>query len=258
MPDTGGRALLERELRTLARDLDAELGELDLSSAVVRRLRTAAAPARRRVPSPRRRLAVVLVAAIAATSVAALPAARAAVNRIFEIGAVEVRDEPPPRVPSGSATLELGEPTTLAEARDHGPVVVPTAAGLGKPDEVWFDGRAGGAVSLVFRAGPDLPAAEHTGIGLLVQEFAGDGQEVARKYLATDVRARPVVIGADEGVFLDGGDHYLFYTDPTGADVYEDGRLVGNALILTRGTLTIRLEGDLPLDRMVAIAESLR
>jgi len=118
--------------------------------------------------------------------------------------------------------------------------------------------EAGGAVSLVFRAGPDLPAAEHTGIGLLVQEFAGDGQEVARKYLATDVRARPVVIGADEGVFLDGGDHYLFYTDPTGADVYEDGRLVGNALILTRGTLTIRLEGDLPLDRMVAIAESLR
>ncbi|MGQ0805904.1 MAG: hypothetical protein ACT4PI_18865 [Actinomycetota bacterium] len=259
MPDTGGRALLEAELRTLTRDLDAELGELDLSTAVVRRLQTQSAPTRLRRPSPRRRVAVVLVAAIAATAVAALPAARAAVNRIFEIGAIEVREEPPPTlVPSGSAELSLGAPTALTDVRARVPVVVPTAEDLGSPDEVWFDDGAGGAVSLVYRAGPGLPASEHTGIGLLIQEFTGDGREAARKYLATDSRARAVTVDGEEGVFLSGGAHYFFYTDATGADVLAEGRLVGNALIFTRGDLTIRLEGDLPLDRMVEIASSLR
>jgi hypothetical protein len=259
MPDAAGRAVLEAELRTLAHDLDADLGEFDLSGAVVGRLRTASTRTRLRGYSPRRRLAVVLVAAIAATMVAALPAARAAVSRIFEIGAVEVRDEPAPvpRPPEGAA-LALGERTTLAEARGRVPVVVPTVAGVTRPDEVWFDDVGGGAVSLVFRAGPGLPAAKHTGIGLLLQEFVGNGDEIARKYLASDSRARPVTVGANEGVFLSGGDHSLFYTDPAGASVSEEGRLVGNALIFTRGELTIRLEGDLPLAQMTEIAASLR
>jgi hypothetical protein len=78
------------------------------------------------------------------------------------------------------------------------------------------------------------------------------------KYLRSDSRAQAVTIGSDEGVFLSGGPHYLFYEDPTGNQVIAEGRLVGNALIFQRGPLTIRLEGDLPLDRMVAIAASLR
>jgi hypothetical protein len=65
-------------------------------------------------------------------------------------------------------------------------------------------------------------------------------------------------VGGTEGIFISGGDHYLFYEAASGAEVYEEGRLVGNALIFQRGPLTIRLEGDLPRDRMVAIAESLR
>jgi hypothetical protein len=240
----------------LGNDLDAELGELDLSSAVIHRLQ---APPRPLGRSTRRRLTVVLVAAIAATALAALPAARAAVNRIFDIGAVEVRDEPPPgRVRSGSAALSLGQRTTLGEAQAQVPVVVPAADGLRHPDEVWFDDVGGGAVSLVFRAGPGLPAAEHTGIGLLIQEFAGDGSAIVRKYLNSDSRARPVDVGANEGVFLSGGDHSLFYQDATGTQLAAEGRLVGNALIFQRGALTIRLEGDLPYDRMVEIAESLR
>jgi len=258
MPDAAGRAVLEAELRALARDLDADLGEVDLSGAVIGRLRAASTRTRPRGYSPRRRLAVVVVAAIAATLVAALPAARAAVSRIFEIGAVEVRDEPAPvpRPPEGAA-LALGDRTTLAEARGRVPVVVPTVAGVTRPDEVWFDDVGGGAVSLVFHPGPGLPAAEHTGVGLLVQEFTGE-EEVVRKYLTTDASARPVTIDGNEGVFVSRGEHYLLYADPRGVEVYEAGRLVGNALIFQRGALTIRLEGDLPYDRMVAIAQSLR
>jgi hypothetical protein len=40
--------------------------------------------------------------------------------------------------------------------------------------------------------------------------------------------------------------------------VTADGRLVGNALIFQRDGLTIRIEGGLPLARMVAIGASLR
>jgi hypothetical protein len=257
VPDGTRRALIEAELRGLGHNLDAQLAKLDLSEAVTRRLTVPPSPTRPR-GRPRRRLAVALVAGIAVTTTAAIPGARAAVTRFFDIGAVRVQDEPPPTAPSASATLVLGDRTTLDEARDRMPVVVPTVDGLQTPDEVWFDDVGGGEVSLVFRARPGLPASEHTGIGLLVQEFKGTGRDVVRKHLTTDSRARPVRIGSNDGVFLSGGDHYLFYTDPTGATRYEDGRLVGNALIFPRGPLTIRLEGDLPLRRMVAIAASLR
>lgn len=59
-------------------------------------------------------------------------------------------------------------------------------------------------------------------------------------------------------MFISGGTHVLFYDADSGAQVNESGRLVGNALIFQRGPLTIRLEGDLPQERMVAIAASLR
>jgi hypothetical protein len=65
-------------------------------------------------------------------------------------------------------------------------VVVPTLNGLDTPDEVWLDDVGGGQVSLIYRPGPGLPPAEHTGIGLLLQEFADDGHEVIRKYFTSD------------------------------------------------------------------------
>ena len=46
--------------------------------------------------------------------------------------------------------------------------------------------------------------------------------------------------------------------DPAGNQQLQNGRLVGRALIFPRGPLTIRIEGSLPLDRMLAIARSLR
>jgi hypothetical protein len=249
---------MEAELRALAHDLDAELGELDLSTAVTRQLATPPSPTRLRQRSRRRRLAVALVAAIAITATAATPAARKGVTNFLDIGTVRVHDKPPPGPVSPTANLQLGDRTTLDAVRSRMPVVVPTVAGVRTPDEVWFGGGAGGGVSLVYRARPGLPAAAHSGVGLLVQEFAGDARGFLNKYLRSDSRAQAVTIGSDEGVFLSGGPHYLFYDDPTGNQVIAEGRLVGNALIFQQGPLTIRLEGDLPLDRMVAIAASLR
>lgn len=256
MPDRR-HALLEADLRALASELDAELGERDLSPMVTRRLAPPSPPLPRTRPR-RRRLAVALVAGIVVAATAAIPPARAAVIDFLDIGTVRVHHTPPPGPLSTTADLQLGERATLDAARARLPVVVPSARGLGSPDEVWLTAVGGGGISLVYRARPGLPPAEHTGVGLLVQEFAGNHQGSVNKYLSTGARAQAVSVGAAEGVFISGGNHFLFYEAANGAEVYEAGRLVGNALVFQLGSLTIRLEGDLPRDRMVAIAESLR
>lgn len=255
MPDRSARALIERDLRALRRELDAGLGDVDLSQAVTSRLIAASRPRPRRGVR-RRRTAIALVATAGVTVVAAVPPARAAIGRVFNLGAVSVRDERPPSTVT-TGQLNLGKRATLEEARAVMPVVVPTANGLKAPDEVWLDDVGGGQVSLVYRARSGLPPAGHTGIGLLIQEFAGDGREVIRKYLANGGRATRVTIGSGEGVFVR-GDHAIFYVDASGAIIQASGRLVGNALIFQRGALTIRIEGDVPMDQMAKIAESLR
>jgi hypothetical protein len=260
MPESNSRLLVETELRAYAQEIDAALGHVDLSSAVTRQLEIPAARVRSRQRlRRRRRLVVALVAAVAATAVLAIPSARAAVTNFFDIGAVRVNEESPPVAPAASGALRLGEPTTLDGARALMPIVLPTVDGLEAPNEVWFDAKAGGVTSLVYESGPVLPEARHTdGIGLLVQEFTGDSRPFIAKYVTSEARARRVAVGPYEGVFISGGDHALFYEDPAGVDARDDGRLVGNALIFQRERLTIRIEGDLSLDRMVEIAESLR
>jgi hypothetical protein len=255
MPDSNSRLVVEAELRSFSRDLDVALGELDLSGAVIRRLQEST---RRAVPRrPRRRVVIALVATVVAAATLAIPPARAAVTSFFEIGAVRVHEQPLPGAVAGP--LVLGRLTTLGDARARMQVVVPTARGFAEPDEVWFDHKAGGVTSLVYRAKPGLPAAEHTeGVGLLVQEFVGDGSGFLNKYLGHGAHAERVAVGPDEGVFITSGDHFLAYEDATGEGHTEDGRLVGNALIFQRGGLTIRVEGNLPLERMVAIGASLR
>jgi hypothetical protein len=262
VPDRGRHALLEADLRALGPDLDAELaaahGEADLVTTVTRRLAPHSPVTQLHARPRRRRLAVVLAATVAIAATAAIPSARAAVTNFLDIGAVRVHREPPPGPVVTTTDLQLGDRATLDDARAVVPLVVPTVDGLEIPDEVWITSVGGGGVSLVYDAGRQLPPAEHTGVGLLVQEFAGSGRPDVRKYVSTGARAEEVTIGSERGVFISGGDHYLFYDSATGADIYEAGRLVGNALVFQRGPLTIRLEGDLSRDRMVAIAESLR
>jgi len=255
MPESNSLLLVEAELRSLSHELDAALGDVDLSDAVTHRLRDATRlHARRRA---RRRVVVALIATLAVTATLAIPPARAAVTSFFDIGAVRVHEEPPPGPVAGP--LVLGELTALDAAQARMPAVVPTARGFESPDEVWLDDRTGGITSLVYRAKPSLPAARQTpGIGLLVQEFTGDGSGFLHKYLGNGLRARQVRVGPYDGVFITGGDHFLAYDDATGAGRTEDGRLAGNALIFQREQLTIRIEGNLPLSRMVAIGASLR
>jgi len=259
MPESNSRLLVETELRALSHELDAALEPLDLSRAVTGRLEESTARRRPRERARRRRLVAALAATLAVTATLAIPPARAAVTNFLEIGAVRVHEGPPPGGRATAGPLRLGELTTLDAARARMPAVVPTARGFGSPDEVWFDATAGGVTSLVYRARPGVPAAKNIdGVGLLIQEFTGDGSGFLHKYLTNGSRAQQVAVGPYDRVFITGGDHFLAYDTSTGEGATADGRLVGNALIFQREGLTMRIEGDLPVPRMVAVGASLR
>jgi hypothetical protein len=255
MPDE--RLRLEEELRELGRDLDARVATSDLSGAVVGRIERGGHDRQRAQPRHHHRRRVAVVAVLVAAGAAATPPAVATIADWFRVGGEEIHREPPPRsratvssLPPGAPLPELGERSTLAEVRRRMAVVVPHVAGYGAPDEVWFAATPRPRVSLVY----DAAGRER----LLIQEFAADGSTAVRKYLTSGTRDRAVTVGPYTGVFLDGADHTVWYETADGGQVVEVGRLVGNALIFQRRELTIRLEGDLPRDRMVAIASSLR
>lgn len=263
MPDRDVPTLLENQLRALGRELNARIEDRDLRPAVTHRLtlsssRPPVASARRSRPRRARPRVVIALATVVAVLALIVPV-RAAIRSFFDIGAVRVHQPGTGRAPAvTTANLDLGSRTTLAEATRRMSVLVPTAPGFETPDEVWFADVGGGQLSLVYRARPGLPRAAPTDVGLLVQEFVGDGRQVVNKHLNTNTRAQPVMIGTEQGVFITGDEHFVFYVDPSGAQQLSKGRTVGRALIFTRGPHTIRIEGSLPLAQMLAIAGSLR
>ena len=270
---------LERALTDLAAALEFPPTP-DLAAAVTARLgeAPAAAPA---PPSPAvrarrwlaglagwRRLAAAGLAAVllAAAVLVASPGTREAVARrlgLRGIG-VELGGPPPPTVtttPGGRLELGLGDRVTLEEARRRvdWPVLVP-AAGLGQPDAVYVNEAvpSGGRVDLVYRSRPGLPASPFTDVGLLITEFQGQPTpEFLKKVTAMGV-VEEVTVGGEPGYWFSGEPHFFTYQDAAGTLREEQTRLAGNTLIWQRGDLTLRLEGELPKEEAIRIAESMR
>jgi hypothetical protein len=270
---------LERALADLAASLEFPPTP-DLATAVMARLDEApAAPA---PPSPAawarrwlaglagwRRLAAagLAVVLLAAAVLVASPGTREAVARrlgLRGIG-VELGGPPPPTVtttPGGRLELGLGDRVTLEEARRRvaWPVLVPAAAGLGRPDAVYVNEAvpSGGRVDLVYRARPGLPPSPFTDVGLLVTEFQGQPTpEFLKKVTAMGV-VEQVTVGGEPGYWFSGEPHFFTYRDAAGTLREEQTRLAGNTLIWQRGDLTLRLEGELPKEEAIRIAESMR
>jgi hypothetical protein len=270
---------LERALTDLAASLEFPPTP-DLAAAVTARLgeAPAAAPA---PPTPAararrwlaglagwRRLAAagLAVVLLAAAVLVASPGTREAVARrlgLRGIG-VELGGPTPPTVtttPGGRLELGLGDRVTLEEARGRvdWPVLVP-AAGLGRPDAVFVNEAvpAGGRVDLVYRARPGLPASPFTDVGLLITEFQGQPTpEFLKKVTAMGV-VEEVTVGGEPGYWFSGEPHFFTYIDAAGTFREEQTRLAGNTLIWQRGDLTLRLEGELPKEEAIRIAESMR
>jgi hypothetical protein len=246
----------------------------DLAAAVAARLDQAPAPAparprRRWWPAGWRRLAVAGLAAVllAAAVLVASPGTREAVARrlgLRGIG-VQIGGPPPPTAtttPGARLDLGLGPQTTLEEARRRVdfPVLVPTAPGFSQPDAVFVNQAVppGGRVDLVYLARPGLPASSFTDAGLLITQFRGQWTPEFLKKVAVAGLVEEVTVGGEPGYWFSGEPHFFTYVDARGDFREEQTRLAGNTLIWQRGDLTLRLEGQLPKEQAIRIAESMR
>jgi len=252
---------LERALVRLGGDL-AFPETPDVFTAVRGRLEQAA-PARRRSPS-RRALVVVFVAlAVAAGAAMAVPAARTAILEFFGLrGASVTRVDTLPQAPVSPsvATLALGSPVPVEDGfvRVKWPyLVVPEV--LGPPDAAYYSSTLrDGKVSLVYEPGAGVPRSRFTGVGILITEFRGDVEPAyVDKLAAAGTAIERLRIGPHRAIWLEGGPHFVAFRTPDGGFGEDVGRLAGNTLLIERGRLLVRIEGELEQDRAVEIARSL-
>jgi len=167
----------------------------------------------------------------------------------------------PSPLPSMVAGPGLGEPTTLAEARDSVTfsLRVPRLPGLGDPDLVYLaEPPAGGAVTLLYRERDGFPADPATNVGLIVTQFRADiGPEVFEKLVNSGVRVTPARVGGEDAWWIAGGEHFFFYRDARGNVVDTTLRFAGDTLIWEEGGVTHRVEGAPSLAAAIRVAESL-
>jgi hypothetical protein len=215
-----------------------------------------------------RRVAVAALALIvlAAGVVVATPGAREAVARRLGIPGVAIHlGEPAPTTtapapPGGTgAGLDLGRRVTLEQARGAVSfrLLVPTAAGLQRPDSVHLSRDVpGGRVDLLYRPRAGLPASPFTGAGLLITQFRAD--PLVEKFAKTTTRIERVTVAGETGYWFAGGAHAFAYLDRRGTVREETSRLAGSTLVWAHGDLTLRLEGQVSKVQALRIATSMR
>ncbi len=218
-----------------------------LAAAVERRL-TAGPPPRR----ARRRALVLALAALAVALAAtlAVPGARSAFLELFHLkgATVQVVEKLPPVVPSTSLD-RLGEKVSLAEARRRAGFDLVEPESLGEPDAV----RAGngGMVSFVYGEGLD--------VRVIFSQAPGRTEPVFLKKLAGGgTIVRHVTVSGEPGLFISGEPHFFMWVGEDGSLRDEPVYLARDVLLWQRGRLLLRLEGELTLERALAVARSVR
>ena len=204
---------------------------------------TGTSPTPRAAPSRRVQAVVAAVVAVVVGAFA-VPPVRAAVADLFGFGGVLVREEPGPAPstapPPPTATSDL----SLAEAADLVPFrpALPTA--LGEPDgvEVSADRRV-------------LSLTWETDDGTVRLDQIGARLDYAFAKSAPGVEF--VTVSGDFALWF-AEPHEVVVLEPDGSQRRETARLAGHTLVWQRGSVTMRLEGDLAQQRAVDIAETVR
>ena len=158
----------------------------------------------------------------------------------------------------GSA-LGLGERVALdaLDSRAGFAVTWPSDTAIGAPDAAFVDAALGGQIALVWRSGEGLPTTLQPGVGLVLTEFAGTVDSgFFSKAIGNGTTAQAIKVRGDQGFWITGDPHFLFYTGPNGI-IYDQRRWVGDALLWSRGPITYRLETSLGRDAALRIAESM-
>jgi hypothetical protein len=249
----GGNDALVRDLAALGRAADVPAPFDALTTVVMERVAPLPAPSPRvgratrlrrlvadGMESRRRRTALVVGAVLLA--LLAAPPVRAAVADWLGFGGVLVErgsHQPGPAAPPPAVTQDR----SLSEAAAAVEFIVSVPEELGVPDGVEVSsGRR--VVSMSW-------TTDEAGV-LRLDQFG------ARLDFAVAKRAPEVYYAA-----VDGSDalwfeepHEVALLEPDGSRVTRSARLAGHTLIWQDGSTTLRLEGELSLDRAVDIAES--
>jgi hypothetical protein len=271
---------LEQRLTQLGRELDwPETPDLD--SRVRARLREAEAGERAPLRRPRRlllppaglrrslALALVALLVLAGGVFAAVPSVRDSVLEFLGLQGATV--ERRPQIPPAPELrlLQLGQRTTLEDARselDFTPLV-PRAAGrpdgvfvgTGRPGgELSLPGPPGGELSLTYAPAPGMPSTGSARLGLLVGEFRGDlAPEYFGKIAGQATTIERLRVDGQRAIWIAGAPHIFFYRPPDSDFAESDLRLAHNVLLLEHGNLLVRLEGSFSRERAIELARSL-
>jgi hypothetical protein len=211
-------------------------------------------------PYPRWWLAAAAVVLAAVLILAASPPARDTVAGWLGLrGVVIEKVEHPPTpspLPPGplGQRLGLGDRVTLADARARAEFKVLLPAGLGQPDEVYYD-SVHHMVSLVYASRPGLPAPDETGVSLLVSEFPAQLTENSfGKMLGPGETLQEEDLGRGKAYFISGRHVFYFFNGPGRTD---ESRLAANTLIWQRDEVLLRIEGGFTEQQAATIARSL-
>ena len=172
---------------------------------------------------------------------------------------VQQLPSPSPRL---GQSLDLGTPTSLAEAQTMVAWRISVPGALGRPDQIYLRippaGPSGGEISLVYSARPDIKVSGQTGVAVLITEARGSvNEQFFGKMLGPGTSLEAVSVGGHPGWWISGQPHDFFYTDPNGNFQSETMRLATNTLIFDESGTIVRIEGDMTKQQALAIAASL-
>jgi hypothetical protein len=245
---------LERDLRALAEGFPETPA---LAPRVLAAAHRASANRRRR-----RRVALLALAVLLLGPATALAVSGDLRDRVLEtFGLRDVKVTAVTRLPELGADvrrLELGPRISLARARRDLARNVSPPAVLGRPDGI-FEERLDSGVDITFLYEPST-TAEHIGVRrrVLVSVVRGTIEKtVIGKTVPSPTKRTFLEIDGRPALLLTGAPHMMVLVRaPDGVVDQTYTRLAGTTLLWQRKDTLVRVEGELPRARLIAIARS--
>jgi hypothetical protein len=231
-------AELERDLRETGRLL-AWPSEPDLAPSVRARLDEAAP--RERFFARRRVLVLALAVLVVAVGAAfAVPPARTAILRFFDIGGETIeRVDTVPHAPRLSPIAGLDGPMSAEEASDRAGfnlILPPKHGGIYADDGI---------------------VATYIAPRVVLTEARSD-LGFTKKVAGQQTRIEPIRVNDHDGVWIAGAPHVVMYFDSQGRVRDKRVRIAGNVLVWAYGSVTLRIEGPITQAQALALAATVR